>query len=60
MFSVIKRAKSRFVGYAIMALGISLVCNFSYILLLVSNQSDGNIRRGDKRDKSIISVVAEA
>ena len=59
MFSVIKRAKSRFVGYAIMALGISLVCNFSYILLLVSNQSDGNIRRGDKRDKNIISVVAE-
>ena len=59
MFSVIKKAKSRFLGYAIMAFGISLVCNFSYILLLVSNQSDGNIRRSDKRDKNTISVVAE-
>ena len=59
MFSVIKRVKSRFLGYAIMALGISLVCNFSYLLLLVSNNSDGAIRRGDKRHKDSISVVAE-
>ncbi len=59
MFARIKRAKSRFVGYAIMALGISLVCNFSYILLLVSNQSDGNMRSSDKRNKKTISVVAE-
>ncbi len=59
MLSVIKRAKNRFVGYVIMALGISLVCNFSYLLLLVSNQSDVNIRRNDKRNKKIASVVAE-
>ena len=59
MFSAIRKAKSRFLGYAIMAVGISLVCNFSYILLLVSNQSDGNIRRGDKRNKDSILVNAE-
>ena len=59
MFPVIKKVKSRFIGYAIMAIGISLVCNFSYLLLLVSNQSDGNIRTNRKRNKNAISVITE-
>ena len=59
MISIIRRGKSRFVGYAIMALGISLVCNFSYLLLLVSNQNDGNTRVNGKRNKNAISVVVE-
>ena len=59
MFAVIKKVKSRFIGYAIMALGISLVCNFSYLLLLVSNQNDGNIRTNVKHNKNSISVVTE-
>ena len=46
-------------GYAIMALGISLVCNFSYLLLLVSNQSDGNTRINNKRNSNAVSVVVE-
>ena len=59
MISLIRSSKSRFWGYAIMALGISLVCNFSYLLLLVSSQSDGNMRVNSKRNKNSVSVVAE-
>ena len=59
MISVIRRGKSRVVGYAIMALGISLVCNFSYLLLLVSNQNDGNTRVNGKRNRNAVSVVVE-
>ena len=59
MLSVFRKVKSRFVGYAIMALGISLVCNFSYLLLLVSNQNDGNTRINNKRNSNAVSVVVE-
>ena len=59
MFPIIKKVKSRFIGYIIMAIGISLVCNFSYLLLLVSNQNDGNIRTNGRRNKNAVSIVAE-
>ncbi len=59
MFSVFRKVKSRFAGYAIMALGISLVCNFSYLLLLVSNQNDGNTRINNKRNSNAVSVIVE-
>lgn len=59
MFPIIKKVKSRFIGYIIMAIGISLVCNFSYLLLLVSNQNDGNIRANGRRNKNAVSIVAE-
>ena len=59
MISGIRKGKSRFLGFAIMALGISLVCNFSYLLLLVSNQSDGTSRINGKRNKDAISAVVE-
>lgn len=59
MLSVFRKVNSRFVGYAIMALGISLVCNFSYLLLLVSNQNDGNTRINNKRNRNAVSVVVE-
>lgn len=42
-------------GYAFMAIVVSLVCNFSYLLLLVSSQSDtGNQRSTHKRYKEIV------
>ena len=59
MFAVAKKHKNRFIGYIIMALGISLVCNFSYLLLLVSNQSSSYIKASGKRNKNAISVVAD-
>ena len=60
MISLIRRVKSRFWGYAIMALGISLVCNFSYLLLLVSSHTDsGNRRINRHRNKDAVSVVVE-
>jgi sensor histidine kinase YesM len=59
MFAVFRKVNSRFVGYAIMALGISLVCNFSYLLLLVSNHNDGNTRINNKRNRNAVSVVVE-
>ena len=54
---MIKRLKSRspYIGYAFVAIVVSLVCNFSYLLLLVSNQSDtGNQRSAQKRYKEIV------
>lgn len=54
---MIKRLNSRspYVGYAFIAVVISLVCNFSYLLLLVSYQSDmGNYRNPRQRDNRVI------
>ena len=60
MISLIRKVKSRFWGYAIMALGISLVCNFSYLLLLVSSQTDTANRRINRHhNKDAVLVVAE-
>jgi hypothetical protein len=40
-----------------MAIAISLVCNFSYLLLLVSNQSDsGNHRANVRKDATSVQV----
>ena len=38
------KSKSPHLAYLLMAIAISLVCNFSYLILLVSNQSDSNLR----------------
>ena len=54
---MIKRLNSRspYVGYAFMAIVISLVCNFSYLLLLVSSQTDtGNQRPAQRRYKEVV------
>ncbi len=57
---MIKRLKSRspYVGYAFVAIVVSLVCNFSYLLLLVANQSDAGHRRNVReRDNRVIVEV---
>ena len=60
MFATIREGKNRFLGYVIMALGISLVCNFSYLLLLVSNQTDmGNRRINRHNNRDAITVVVK-
>ena len=47
-------------GYAFMAIVVSLVCNFSYLLLLVSNQTDtGNQRSIQQRNKDAVVVNVE-
>lgn len=58
---MIKELKNRspYLGYLFLAIGISLVCNFSYLLLLMSNQTDSNMRTNGKRNKNAISVLAE-
>ncbi|MBE6212649.1 MAG: termination factor Rho [Rikenellaceae bacterium] len=60
---MIKRLKSRspYVGYAFVAIVVSLVCNFSYLLLLVANQSDAGQRRNARiRDnRTIIEVCGK-
>lgn len=60
MANMIKRLKSRspYVGYAFVAIVVSLVCNFSYLLLLVANQSDAGQRRNARvRDNRTIIEV---
>ncbi len=57
---MIKRLKSSspYVGYAFVAIVVSLVCNFSYLLLLVANQSDAGHRRNARvRDNRTIIEV---
>ncbi len=59
---MIKKLKSRspYLGYAFMAIVVSLVCNFSYLLLLVSNQTDtGNQRSNRQRSKDIVIEIVE-
>ena len=46
---------SSYLGYAFIAIVVSLVCNFSYLLLLVSNQTEtGNERSSRKRNKEVV------
>ena len=59
---MIEKLKSRspYVGYAFVAIVVSLVCNFSYLLLLVTNQTDtGNRRLNNRHDKGVEIVIAE-
>ena len=59
---MIKKLKSRspYVGYAFVAIVVSLVCNFSYLLLLVSSQTDtGNRRIHRNRNRDAVSVIIE-
>ena len=54
------RTTSPYVGYIFVAIVASLVCNFSYLLLLVSNQTDtGNRRVNSGRDKNVVSTIVE-
>lgn len=53
------KSRSPYLGYAFMAIVVSLVCNFSYLLLLVSNQTDmGNQRatRQHNKDAEVVCV----
>ena len=49
------KRRSSYLAYAFIAIVISLVCNFSYLLLLVSNQTEtGNERTSRKRNKEVV------
>jgi hypothetical protein len=49
------KRRSSYLGYAFIAIVVSLVCNFSYLLLLVSNQTEtGNERSSRKRNKEVV------
>ena len=59
---MIRRLKGRspYGGYIFVAIVISLVCNFSYLLLLVTSQSDtGNRRINVPRHKNRESAIVE-
>ena len=54
------KGHSPYLGYAFVAIVVSLVCNFSYLLLLVSSQTDtGNRRIHRNRNKDAVSVILE-
>lgn len=53
------KSKSPHLAYLLMAIAISLVCNFSYLILLVSNQSDSNLRANGKRNRNAVAVLVE-
>lgn len=57
---MIKKLKgnSPYIGYIFVAIVVSLICNFSYLLLLVTNQTDTGNRRIN-RNRDAISVVIE-
>ena len=60
---MIKNLKSRspYLGHVLMAIAISLVCNFSYLLLLVSSQTgtSGNRRVNSRLERGQESAVIE-
>ena len=54
------KIRSPYTGYVFMAIAVSLICNFSYLLLLVSNQTDaGNRRSTRNRNKDAVIEVVE-
>ena len=54
------KGHSPYLGYAFVAIVISLVCNFSYLLLLVSSQTDtGNRRIHRNRNRDAVSIIIE-
>ena len=54
------KGHSPYLGYAFVAIVVSLVCNFSYLLLLVSSQTDtGNRRIHRNRNRDAVSVIIE-
>ena len=54
------KGHSPYLGYAFVAIVVSLVCNFSYLLLLVSSQTDtGNRRIHRNINRDAVSVVLE-
>ena len=53
------KSKSPHLAYLLMAITISLVCNFSYLILLVSNQSDSNLRANGKRNRNNKSPLSD-
>ena len=59
---MIRGLKSRrpYAGYAFVAIVVSLICNFSYLLLLVTNQTDtGNRRAQRNRNKNVTTITCE-
>ena len=49
------KSRSPYLGFLFMAIVVSLVCNFSYLLLLVSSQTDtGNQRSPQKRYREVV------
>ena len=53
--------RSPYIGHAIMAIAISLICNFSYLLLLVSSQTGttGNRRVNSRLEQGRESAIVE-
>ena len=49
------KSRSPYLGYLFIAIVVSLICNFSYLLLLVSNRTEtGNERTSRKRNKEVV------
>lgn len=54
------KSRSPYIGQIFVAIIVSLICNFSYLLLLVTNQTEsGNRRTNSSRDKDAVSVIIE-
>ena len=54
------KRRSPYLGFAFVAIVVSLICNFSYLLLLVSNQTDtGNLRSTRQRNNDPVVFSAE-
>ena len=55
------KSRSPYLGHAIMAIAISLICNFSYLLLLVSSQTGttGNRRVNSRLERGQESAIVE-
>ncbi|MBO7220366.1 MAG: histidine kinase [Alistipes sp.] len=49
--------RSPYLGYVFMAIIVSLVCNFSYLLLLVSNQTDTGNQRSTRQGHKGVEIV---
>lgn len=48
------KSRSPYAGYAFVAIVVSLICNFSYLLLLVSNQTESGNRRNTHNKNAIV------
>ena len=55
------KSRSPYLGHVIMAIAISLICNFSYLLLLVSSQTGatGNRRINSRLERGQESAIVE-
>ena len=55
------KSRSPYIGHALMAIALSLVCNFSYLLLLVSSQTgtSGNRRVNSRAERGQETAIIE-